>query len=63
MKRQKQNLLRGIPNEIAAAAKAEAAKRGMTIKDWLIETVCFRLDLLDSPPPKKKKAARPRRAS
>lgn len=52
------NILRDIPHDLAEAVKAESARRRMSIKNWLIETIRFRLDLLEPPPPKKKKAAR-----
>lgn len=52
------NILRDMPRDLAEAAKAESARRKMSIKNWLIETIRFRLDLLDPPPKYKKKAAR-----
>lgn len=48
------NILRDIPRDLAEAAKAEAARRKMSIKNWLIETIRFRLDLID--PPKEKRS-------
>lgn len=46
--------LREMPGEVVALAKSEAAKRGMTLREWMIETIRFRLDLL-LPPKKAKK--------
>lgn len=49
--------LREMPYDgVVGPAKAEAARRGLTIREWMIETIKFRLDLLDRP---RKKAVKP----
>ena len=45
--------LREMPYSVVGPAKAEAARRGLTIREWMIETIKFRLDLLSTPTKKK----------
>ncbi len=46
--------LREVPQDLVIAAKVEATKRAMTIREWVMETIRFRLDLMNGKKPKRK---------